>query len=84
MAVLLALISGIGSLLNLYLLDGQLLLQGLLTLLAWVALFTFRGKKSRSSYEHDGTRIFTFRFALILLAVLGSSLILLAKFSGWN
>lgn len=44
MAVLLALISGIGSLFNLYLLDGQLLLQGLLTLLAWVALFTFRGK----------------------------------------
>ncbi|RZI48860.1 hypothetical protein [Lactococcus kimchii] len=84
MAVLIALIAGIGSLLNLYLWDAQLFVQIILTILAWIALFTYHGTKSVRSYERNGTRLFTIRFALILLAVVGASLILLVKLSGWN
>lgn len=84
MAVLIALIAGIGSLINISLLNEIIWLQVIFTILAWLALFSYRGKKSVKSYNGDGTRLFTLGFGICLLAVLGSSLILAAKLMGWN
>ncbi|MDR2976502.1 MAG: hypothetical protein LBV19_04245 [Streptococcaceae bacterium] len=84
MSVLLALIAGIGSLANIYFLGEIIWLQWILTLLAWFALLTYRGRKSVKSYTGDGTRLMTIRFAICFLAVLGSTLILFAKLIGWN
>ncbi|GAB2025660.1 hypothetical protein OfM1_17320 [Lactovum odontotermitis] len=84
MSVLLALIAGIGSLANIYFLGEIVWLQWILTLLAWIALFSYRGRKSVKSYNGDGTKLFTLRFAICILAVLGSTLILVAKLIGWN
>lgn len=84
MAIILALIAGIGSILNLYFFGGELILQIFLTLMALAALPLYQGTRTRSSYNHDGTRIYTFGFAIVMLAIVGSVLILVVKMLGFN
>lgn len=77
MGILLALIAGAGSLGNFMSLQNTPLQVGL-TILSLLGMIAYRGRRSRPSYNHDGTRIFTFGFSLCFVAFLGSAAVLLA------
>ncbi|EIT67434.1 Hypothetical protein Y7C_91182 [Lactococcus garvieae IPLA 31405] len=59
-------------------------MQFIFTLLSLSSLFAYKGKRTRRSYEGDGTSIFTLGFALCFLSFIGSASILLALFMGWQ
>ena len=77
MGILLALIAGAGSIGNFMSLQNTPL-QVILTVLSLIAMVVYRGRRSRASYQHDGTRIFTLGFSICFIAFLGSAAILLA------
>ncbi|MFC4652099.1 hypothetical protein ACFO26_04185 [Lactococcus nasutitermitis] len=77
MGILLALIAGVASLGN-YMYLSNTALQIVLTVLSIVSMAIYGGRRTRKSYAHDGTRIFTFGFAICFVAFIGSAAILLA------
>lgn len=65
MGLLLAFLGGGLSLLNFSAEWRFLSLQLIFTLLSLSSMFAYKGKRTRRSYEGDGTSIFTFGFALV-------------------
>ena len=84
MGLLLAFLGGGLSLLNFSAEWQSLPMQFIFTLLSLSSLFVYKGKRTRRSYEGDGTSIFTLGFALCFLSFIGSAYILLALFMGWQ
>lgn len=84
MGLLLAFLGGGLSLLNFSAEWQSLPMQFIFTLLSLSSLFVYKGKRTRRSYEGDGTSIFTLGFVLCFLSFIGSASILLALFMGWQ
>ncbi|MFK4974401.1 hypothetical protein [Lactococcus garvieae] len=84
MGLLLAFLGGGLSLLNFSAEWQSLPMQFIFTLLSLSSMFVYKGKRTRKSYEGDGTSIFTLGFALCFLSFIGSASILLALFMGWQ
>ncbi|CAM3144311.1 hypothetical protein GHI93_08845 [Lactococcus hircilactis] len=76
MAILLALLAGLGSLVNFMFLSNHVL-QGFFTVLSVLSMVFYRGKRSVKSYNRDGTRLMTIGFAICFVSFLGSAAILL-------
>jgi hypothetical protein len=82
MAVLLAVATGILSFINYfwqanYPLSEFLKIAGLTAQIVFViltvaAMLTYRGKRSRLSYDGGHYKVFTFRFAVIVLSLIGN------------
>jgi hypothetical protein len=75
MGILLAFIAGIGSLANFMTVQNQFL-QIVLTILSVLSMIFYQGRRSRKSYNFDGTRIFTLGFSICVLSFMGSASIL--------
>ncbi|WP_081015735.1 hypothetical protein [Lactococcus garvieae] len=84
MGMILAFLGGGLSLLNFSLEWRSLPLQVVFTIISLLSMIIYNGKKTRKSYAGDGTRIFTFGFAVCFISFIGSASILLAIFMGWQ
>ncbi len=75
MGILLAILAGVGSILNLTMWLNEPI-QIALTILSVLSMIVYKGKRTQKSYNYDGTRMFTFRFAICFMSFLGSGGIL--------
>ena len=70
-SVLLAILAGAAALWNFGSLQSSPL--AILTLIVSIlAIVSYRGKRSRKSYQMDGTRIFTLSFAICFVSLIGN------------
>lgn len=85
--MIIALLSIGGSFANFYLLTNQkynsslgFVMQLVLFIVAILAAIMYSGRKSRPSYTTWGVRFFTFRFAIIVLGIIGNLVMLLLTY----
>lgn len=72
---LLAIITGILTLVNYAFLTGQIypvfigvFLQAVLTIVTFMTALAYRGRRQRRDYVHGGYKIFTLRFGIIMVS----------------
>lgn len=81
LSFLLALLSAAGTVIN-FVAIKSFWLQVLVVAIAVLSMIVYRGGRTRKSYEHDGTRIFTLRFAFNVLCFMGALGLLIGWFFG--
>ncbi|ATO54311.1 hypothetical protein AB0Y04_06250 [Loigolactobacillus coryniformis] len=81
---LLAIITGILTLVNYAFLTGQIypvfigvFLQAVLTIVTFMTALAYRGRRQRRDYVHGGYKIFTLRFGIIMVSCLGNLAVLI-------
>lgn len=80
----LALLTGVGALLNYYAVTASIysllpatIIQFFLFVLTVIALIAYKGRRSRPSYDGGWYKIWTFSFALIVISFIGNFSILI-------
>jgi NO-binding membrane sensor protein with MHYT domain len=75
--VLIAVVAGIAGLVN-FATANSLVVGIFASLLALLGVILYRGRRSRASYQRNGTRIFTLSFAICVISLVGNLAILLS------
>lgn len=80
---LIAIFTGLGTLFNYYSVSSDtyslffaIILQAVLFLVTTITLISYRGRRSRPSYDRAGYSIWTFSFAIIVLSFIGNLAVL--------